>query len=161
MKVCPICGATATDDALVCYECLYDWTRLSCDAIQPEPCDSGPSPDVTSPREAMPDPDTQQESPRLDGYWVVVEQVGEEPRRFSLASGSLHVGRLPTNDIVLNDRTVSRRHLHIFYEGGQFWVEDFGALNPTRVNGSAVVGRAPVCEGDEITVRSARLRISR
>lgn len=161
MKKCPICGSQAFDDATTCFECLYSFERMSCMAVLPE----GDTV-VEGAGKVELAPDTDQDviedgGQILDPSLIVL--VVEDPefgeRRFSLASGSLYVGRLPTNEVVLNDKTVSRRHLHVFVEGSHLWAEDFGSTNPTLLNGMPLGGRSPLKAKDVLQVRSAVLRI--
>ncbi len=49
------------------------------------------------------------------------------------------LGRDPSNLIVIPDRRVSRRHGSIYLKDGDWWVEDFGSVNGTYVNGQSVV----------------------
>ncbi|WP_242346417.1 FHA domain-containing protein [Anaeromyxobacter terrae] len=56
----------------------------------------------------------------------------------------VRVGRDPENDVVVDDGTLSRRHLVLRRDGGGGWtVEDAGSSNGTRVNGLRI-GRAPL-----------------
>jgi FHA domain-containing protein len=56
----------------------------------------------------------------------------------------VRVGRAPENDIVVDDGTLSRRHLALRRDGAGGWtVEDAGSSNGTSVNGLRI-GRAPL-----------------
>ncbi len=44
------------------------------------------------------------------------------------------VGRLSTNEIPLQDLKASRQHSRIFYEQGDYYIEDLGSRNGTLVN---------------------------
>lgn len=158
MKKCPMCNASTTDDATMCYECLYSFELMSCAAMAPG-ADEEPADDVGTPVAAPCDTSA---PPGAAADWELVvtdPELGE--RVFSLESGSLHVGRLPTNEIVLNDPTVSRRHLHFFVEGGDVWAEDFGSTNPSVLNGSRFSGRVRLSTGDVVRVRSATIALRR
>jgi len=153
VKKCPMCGASADENAAICYDCLYSFQLMSCVAMEPARAASA-SPDLSSDEVGLPAP-----AFSLPNVQVIVTDPELGERSFGLEAGSLFLGRLPTNDIVLNDRTVSRRHLHIFAEETRLWVEDLEATNRTLLNGSPLRGRSELHLGDTLTVRSATLRV--
>ncbi len=62
------------------------------------------------------------------------------------------IGRAADNTIVLNDEVVSAHHARLSYlSGWQWWLEDLGSRNGTRVNGIPVEQPVAVTDGDEIT----------
>jgi pSer/pThr/pTyr-binding forkhead associated (FHA) protein len=48
------------------------------------------------------------------------------------------VGRAPGSDVVLSERSVSRNHARIFYEGGHYWLKDLESANGTTHNGKRI-----------------------
>ena len=56
-------------------------------------------------------------------------------RSFALNGNTAFVGRAPDNDIQINDRSVSRKHLRIFKRGDHFFVEDLNSQNGTWIFG--------------------------
>ena len=48
------------------------------------------------------------------------------------------IGRTQENDIVINDRTISRRHIKITKKNNRFFIEDLGSYNGLRVDGTLV-----------------------
>jgi pSer/pThr/pTyr-binding forkhead associated (FHA) protein len=50
---------------------------------------------------------------------------------------------------VLSEPTISRAHAAIGYERGEFFVQDLGSTNGTRVNAQREP-RSALCHGDEI-----------
>ncbi len=54
---------------------------------------------------------------------------------FELNSAKISIGRDKTNEIVLNDASVSRRHCVIERRGEKYFISDSGSLNDTTVNG--------------------------
>ena len=58
-------------------------------------------------------------------------------REFALQAGENIVGREGA-DVVLPDKTVSRRHARVVVEAGTVWVEDMGSTNGTRVRGAVL-----------------------
>lgn len=66
--------------------------------------------------------------------------------------GTFGIGRSPENDIVLNDRIVSRKHARITYSGGAFWVENLQPKNKTYLNGHEIKEKTRVKDTDVITI---------
>jgi pSer/pThr/pTyr-binding forkhead associated (FHA) protein len=75
---------------------------------------------------------------------------------FSLAKGELTIGRNPTNDILIDNAGVSRRHAVIKMSGERFTVEDLGSANGTFVSGQKITSHE-LKDGDEIQVLKHRL----
>lgn len=82
---------------------------------------------------------------------LVVRGGDEEGRFFTLDSETVSIGRHGTNDIVLDDITVSRRHTTIRRDGPTVTVHDEGSLNGTYVN-QVRVDTARLRQGDELQV---------
>lgn len=87
---------------------------------------------------------------------LVVRQGPEIGTRYSLEGDQVSVGRVPGNDIQLDDVTVSRQHAVLVRQGSAWLVRDLGSLNGTYVN-SARVEEAVVQHGDEVQVGRFRL----
>src|ERR1044071_7865781 len=62
-------------------------------------------------------------------------------------SEGLTIGRLITNDLVLNHRTVSRTHAGVKEINGEYWIFNLSESNGTVVNGW-LVDRTPLLDGD-------------
>ena len=70
------------------------------------------------------------------------------------------VGRASTNEVVLDDDTVSRIHATVArLADGSFEISGESTVNPLRVNGE-VVGRAALAEGDVVTLGGVSLRFA-
>jgi DNA-binding NtrC family response regulator len=70
--------------------------------------------------------------------------------------GDLSIGRDPGADIVLKDRSVSRRHATVRIAGGEVHIEDRGK-NGTRVNEQRVSAPHLLRSGDEVAIGASRL----
>ena len=57
------------------------------------------------------------------------------------------------------DTTVSRVHAKLWQENGACWIEDLGSRYGTLVNDTAITGRHPLSEGDQIRIGETTLRI--
>jgi DNA-binding response OmpR family regulator len=78
---------------------------------------------------------------------------GEEIKgRWSLARPVTTIGRWQDNDVVVDDRWVSRNHARIRREGETYVVEDLGSKNGTFVNGQRITGPVALADGDTLQV---------
>ena len=68
----------------------------------------------------------------------------------------LTIGRDPSNDLVLPDAMVSRRHAVIENRGRQFFLRDCSSANGSVVNGDRVTEK-PLRDGDLVAIGSMRL----
>jgi pSer/pThr/pTyr-binding forkhead associated (FHA) protein len=72
---------------------------------------------------------------------------------------SLRIGRMPENDVVLDNLGVSRFHARLVLEDGTVFLEDQGSGNGTLVDGRRVDGRAAVPFGAPIAIGKHELRV--
>jgi hypothetical protein len=63
---------------------------------------------------------------------------------------SAQIGRLPANDLVINDPMVSKHHALVYMDGDALHVRDLGSRNGTLLNGERLQGSATVEPGDQI-----------
>lgn len=71
---------------------------------------------------------------------------------FELDKDDVSLGRDVSNDIVINDAEVSRRHARFTRQGTGYALEDRGSTNGTFVNGQRVSGRRALSNGDAIGI---------
>ncbi|HSB12166.1 MAG TPA: NAD(P)-binding domain-containing protein [Blastocatellia bacterium] len=76
-----------------------------------------------------------------------------------LEGDGLTIGRLISNDLVLNHRAVSRTHAGIKQQGGDFWLFNFSKANGTSLNGE-LVDRTPLADGDVIQIGPYLLQVN-
>ena len=82
---------------------------------------------------------------------------GEEIKgRWLLSKPETSIGRWEDNDIVIDDRWISRYHARIRREKDQYVLEDLGSKNGTIVNGRRIVEPATLSDGDEIQLTPLR-----
>jgi hypothetical protein len=84
--------------------------------------------------------------------WLVLRRPGGGGPMYRLDKPVMHIGRHVTNDIVVNDRRVSRYHAEIRLEGEQFVLYDLGSLNGLAVNGAIVRGPTTLRNNDQVAV---------
>jgi uncharacterized protein YkwD len=81
---------------------------------------------------------------------------GASPREYPLDKPSVTVGSHPSNDVALDDITVSRRHAIIARKLEQVQVTDLDSTNGTFVNGARLRAPANLRRGDEVRFGSVR-----
>jgi hypothetical protein len=85
-------------------------------------------------------------------WLTLVRPTRGQPMRLERAV--IHIGRNTSNEIVVNDKRVSRFHAEIRCEHGQFVLYDLGSTNGVKVNGAATRRPVPLRNNDVITVGS-------
>lgn len=84
---------------------------------------------------------------------VIVASEGElAGQQWTIDSDPFIIGRGSDCNIVLPERQVSRHHVRITREDGQYTLHDLGSKNGTHVNGVQISGSVPLHDGDEITI---------
>lgn len=69
---------------------------------------------------------------------LVIHQPGKPDRRMVLKGGAYGIGRHEHNDIVLDDKEVSRKHARLLVDGEAVLVEDLGSGNGTFVDDAEI-----------------------
>ncbi len=67
-------------------------------------------------------------------------------------AAATRIGRLPDNDIVLDDANVSRHHAVIIDTGTSFVITDLRSANGVDVGGERIRGTATLADGDRIRI---------
>ena len=88
---------------------------------------------------------------------LIINPTSGAKKEIPVAGKIVSIGRDPTNDLVLSDAMVSRRHAILERRGEQFVIRDNRSSNGTLVNGDRVVSEQPLRDGDLIAIGSARL----
>lgn len=78
--------------------------------------------------------------------------TGPDGRRHPLKAVATRIGRLPDNDIVLDDAMVSRHHAAVIDTGAGYVVSDLRSSNGVQHAGARVNGSAALADGDEFTI---------
>src|SRR5688572_2611232 len=94
----------------------------------------------------------------------ITEPDGRNWEKTLVPGASLSIGRAKENDIVLNDRRVSRKHAHIAADGALYKIVDGyfengelkRSVNHVFVNGSPMLEK-PLSQGDMIVIGESRL----
>ena len=87
---------------------------------------------------------------------LIVNPTSSARREISLARSLISIGRDPSNDVVLPDAMVSRRHAVIEFRGSQYFLRDCNSSNGSLVNGDRVSERN-LRDGDLVAIGTARM----
>lgn len=87
----------------------------------------------------------------LPTYRLVIKAGPNVGKAFLLEKSELFIGRDLSNDIVINDPEVSRRHARLVLQGGSFILEDLGSTNGSFIKGQRLSGPYLLNPGDLIT----------
>jgi len=78
---------------------------------------------------------------------------GEEIKgQWLLDRSETTIGRWQDNDVVVDDRWVSRHHARLVRDGDQYRLEDLDSKNGTFVNGQRITRPTVLADGDQIQV---------
>jgi hypothetical protein len=69
---------------------------------------------------------------------------------YELAKDEISIGRGTTNDIVVHDTEVSRKHARLTLQSGGYLIEDAGSTNGTYVDGQRLIGPHLLRPGETI-----------
>lgn len=75
------------------------------------------------------------------------DDVTEE---FYYIQAVVNVGRGATNDLILNNDTVSSHHARLAYNLNQWWLQDLNSTNGTYINGQRLLTSTVLTTGDLI-----------
>jgi hypothetical protein len=79
--------------------------------------------------------------------WMDDEEI---KGRWALHGRETTIGRWEDNDVVVDDRWVSRYHARIHRKGDQYVIQDLGSKNGTLINGQRIAKPTILVDGDEI-----------
>lgn len=96
------------------------------------------------------------EKPRAPKAFLAVQE-GSDRKTLALGNEPLAIGRDPQNDIVLDDRRVSRKHAEVRLRLGRYTLYDLQSTNGTYVNGRRVA-EIVLSDGDRIAVGGTELQ---
>jgi pSer/pThr/pTyr-binding forkhead associated (FHA) protein len=84
-------------------------------------------------------------------YQLIMRQGPTPGALFALEGDQLNIGRDSSNDIIINDAEVSRRHARLTFQGGKYVLEDLGSTNGTFVNGQRLAGPRVLKAGEVVS----------
>jgi len=88
----------------------------------------------------------------MTSQFQLIMRSGPTPgAAFTLEGDQMTVGRDSTNEIVINDAEISRRHARLTFQGGKYVLEDLGSTNGTFVNGQRLAGPRVLKAGEVVS----------
>jgi predicted component of type VI protein secretion system len=88
----------------------------------------------------------------MASQFQLIMRTGPTPgAAYTLEGDQLMIGRDSTNEIVINDAEVSRRHARLTFQGGKYVLEDLGSTNGTFVNGQRLAGPRVLKAGEVVS----------
>ncbi len=85
-------------------------------------------------------------------YRLILQSGMSIGTEYPLDKQEVVLGRDPTNDLVINDPEVSRRHLRFVLEGTSYRIEDLGSTNGTFIQGQRITTPVLLRPGEVITL---------
>lgn len=148
---CNSCGHRNPPESAFCSSCgnaldSLDDRTVTIAAVDPLQDASGSHDDVVVPVGSLP----------KDSAVLIVRSGTQAGERFILDEAVTHLGRHPDSEIMLDDITVSRRHVAIERTAQGYLVSDEGSLNGTYINQERV-DQAFLRHGDELQIGKFRL----
>ena len=95
----------------------------------------------------------------ISGFALIVQRGPRTGMTWLLPPGQTTVGRQPTNDIVLDDITVSRLHCRLELDADGLAIEDAGSTNGSYVNDHRVE-RSSLSPGDQLLIGKFHLVVA-
>ena len=88
----------------------------------------------------------------MASHFQLIMRSGPTPgATFTLEGDQIDIGRDSTNEIVINDAEISRRHARLTFQGGKYVLEDLGSTNGTFVNGQRLAGPRVLKAGEVVS----------
>lgn len=96
-----------------------------------------------------------QPSVALPQAWLTIRSPQIPQKVYRIEKAVVNIGRQLTNDIIVEDKRVSRDHAQIKYQAdGQFTIFDLGSTNGITVNGVPNLRQHMLRNGDRFTIGS-------
>lgn len=95
------------------------------------------------------------QAPALPQAWLTIRSPQTPQKVFPIEKAVVNIGRQLMNDIIVEDKRVSRYHAQIkFQADGQFTIYDLGSTNGITVNGVPHLRQHLLRNGDRFTIGS-------
>jgi hypothetical protein len=97
---------------------------------------------------------------KIPGINLNIQVDNQLPTQYYFSQSEILLGRDSHCDLPLPDDTVSVRHARLSYHHGQWWLEDLGSTNGTRLNSEVVSIPTVVINGDLVECGRASISIN-
>ena len=124
---------------------------------QPGPAVAGPpGGSISYPGSAsMPPNMSMPSAPLLPQAWLTIRLPQANQQIYRIEKPVINIGRQLSNDIIVEDKRVSRYHAQIKYQpNGQFAIFDLGSTNGITINGAPHMRQHTLSSGDRFTIGS-------
>jgi FHA domain-containing protein len=120
------------------------------------PIQAGSSPNNSSSSSMLPGSYSQGVPiPALPQAWLTIRLPQMQHKIYRIEKPVVNIGRQLTNDIIVEDKRVSRYHAQIkFHSNGQFMIFDLGSTNGITINGTPHLRQHTLRSGDRFTIGS-------
>ena len=89
---------------------------------------------------------------------IISLKTSNNLKEYTFTKDLIIAGRTQTNDLVIDDPTVSRHHFKITRENNNFYIEDLNSTNGTYVNGLKIK-KSILKDGDVISVSHYKMDV--
>ncbi|MGI8550932.1 MAG: FHA domain-containing protein [Dehalococcoidia bacterium] len=96
--------------------------------------------------------------PEVSGPHLRISGPGGD-RTVPIAGTEIGIGRLPDNDVILRDRSVTGRHARLIATDVGYSIEDSGSSTGTYINGIRLTGARLLKTEDEIRIGAYSLHL--
>ena len=94
-------------------------------------------------------------TPPLPQAWLTIRLPQANQQIYRIDKPVVNIGRQLSNDIIVEDKRVSRYHAQIKYQpNGQFTIFDLGSTNGITINGTPHMRQHTMRSGDRFTIGS-------
>jgi hypothetical protein len=94
-------------------------------------------------------------TPVMPPSWLTIRLPQSPEKVYRIEKPAIKIGRQLDNDIIVEDKRVSRYHAQIKFESnGQFTIYDLGSTNGITVNGTPHLRQHTLRSGDRFTIGS-------
>ena len=97
----------------------------------------------------------QQAAPAMPQAWLTIRLPQAQQQNYPIKKRVVNIGRQLSNDIIVEDKRVSRYHAQIKYQpDGQFVIFDLGSTNGITINNTPHMRQHVLHNGDRFTIGS-------